>query len=173
LPQKQDFQSRAFPRALVMLRLARAVGDDAMPGDPNCLICRKQEGKAEAPPGGYIYRGRTFAICHAPRSIGTAGTMIIESRRHFLDFEEMTPAEGEDLTGLLRRLFPAIKQTTHAERVYSLAMMDEVPHFHLWLIPWAKGEPLRGVTYLASEHQLSSEDEVEQAARSIKRAFNH
>jgi len=143
-----------------------------MPGDPNCLICRKQAGKEEAPPGGYIYRGSNFAICHAPRNIGTSGTMIIEARRHFLDFGEMTPDEGADLTGLLRRLFPAIKGTTSAERVYSLAMMDEVPHFHLWLIPWKKDEPLRGVTYMASEHQLSSNEEVEQAVRSIKRAFD-
>jgi len=143
-----------------------------MPGDTGCLICRKQAGKEEAPPGGYIYRGTHFAICHAPRKIGTAGTMIIESKRHILDFEEMTSAEGDDLMGLLGRLFPAIKQTTHAERVYSLAMMDEVPHFHLWLIPWKKDEPLRGVTYLASEHNLSSTEEVEQAVRSIKRAFD-
>lgn len=146
--------------------------DDAMPRDSNCLICRKQAGKEEAPPGGYIYEGRHFAICHAPRNIGTAGTMIIESRRHFLDFGEMTLVEGEDLTGLLRRLFPAIKQATQAERVYSLAMMDGVPHFHIWLVPWRKDEPLSGVAYLASKHQLSSIEEVEWTVRSIKRAFD-
>lgn len=143
-----------------------------MPGSSTCFICRKQAGKEEAPPGGYIYRGEHFAICHAPRSIGTAGTMIIESKRHFLDFGEMAPAEGADLTELLRRLFPAVKHVTQAGRVYSLAMMDEVPHFHLWLIPWKKDEPLRGVTYLASQHQLSSNEEVEQAVKSIKRAFD-
>ena len=147
-------------------------GGDAMAGDPGCLICRKQAGKEEAPPGGYIYEGRHFAVCHAPRSIGTAGTMIIESRRHFLDFGELDPAEGEDVTALLRSLFPAVRLATRAERVYSLAMMDEVPHFHLWLIPWKKDEPLRGVTYLASEHQLPSKEEVEQVVRSIKREFD-
>jgi diadenosine tetraphosphate (Ap4A) HIT family hydrolase len=143
-----------------------------MTRDPSCLICRKQAGEEEGPPGGYIYRGRRFAICHAPRSIGTAGTMIIESKRHFLDFGEMTPAEGGDLVGLLRRLFPAVRQVTQAERIYSLAMMDEVPHFHLWIIPWKSGEPFRGVTYLASEHQLSSNEEVEQVVRDVKRAFD-
>ncbi len=142
-----------------------------MPGDSSCLICRKQAGKEVAPPGGYLYEGRYFAICHAPRDIGTPGTMIIESRRHFLDFGEMKSVEGADLTGLLKKLFPAIKQTTQAERVYSLAMMDGVPHFHLWLVPWKKDEPLRGVTYLASEHRLSSTEEVEQTVRSVKRAF--
>jgi len=143
-----------------------------MPGDSKCFICRKQAGKAESPPGGYIYEGRHFAICHAPRNIGTAGTMIVESRRHFLDFEEMTLAEGTDLAGLLMRLFPAVKHATHADRVYSLTMMADVPHFHLWLVPWKKDEPLRGVTYLAGEHQLPSIEEVEQAVRSIRRAFD-
>ena len=142
-----------------------------MAGESACFICRKQVGKAEAPPGGYIYEGNYFAICHAPSDRGTAGTLIIESRRHFLDFGEMTSAEGADLTGLLKRLFPVVKQTTRAERVYSLAMMDGVPHFHLWLVPWKKDDPLRGVTYLASEHQRSSVEEVEQMVRSIRRAF--
>lgn len=138
---------------------------------PGCFICRKQAGKEESPPGGYIYEGSHFAVCHAPRDLGTAGTLIIESKRHFLDYGEMTMAEGMDLTGLLKRLFPAVKQATQAERIYSLAMMDGVPHFHLWLVPWKKDEPLRGVTYLASEHQLSSMEEVEQAVKSIKRTF--
>ena len=144
-----------------------------MTGDSKCFICRKQAGKEESPPGEYIYNERHFAICHAPRNIGTAGTMIVESRRHFLDFGEMTSIEGVGLTELLRRLFPAIKQATRAERVYLLAMMDGVPHFHLWLVPWKKDEPLSGVTYLASEHQLSSIEEVEQVVRSVKRAFDH
>lgn len=142
-----------------------------MPEEPKCFICRKQAGKEDAPPGGYIHSGDHFAICHAPRNMGTAGTMIIESRRHFLDFGEMTTSEGASLTKLLRRLFPVIKQATRAERIYSLATMDGVPHFHLWLVPWKKGEPLRGVTYLASEHQMSSVEEIERTVRIIRRAF--
>jgi len=144
-----------------------------MAKDPKCFICRKHQGKEEAPPGEYIYMGKHFAICHAPRNLGTAGTLLVESRRHFLDFGEMTAAEGTDLTELLRRLFETIKKTTLAERVYLLAMMDGVPHFHLWLVPWKKDEPLRGVTYIASEHQLSSAEEVEQTVRKIRRAFDH
>ncbi|MDG7008848.1 MAG: hypothetical protein JRN06_11555 [Nitrososphaerota archaeon] len=144
-----------------------------MPGDTGCFICRKQAGEEESPPGGYIYLGTHYAVCHAPRNLGTAGTIIVESRRHFLDFGEMTAVEGAGLTELLRRLFPAIKRETQAERIYSLAMMDGVPHFHLWLVPWRTDEPLRGVTYLASEHQLSSNEEIEQTVRGIKRAFGH
>jgi len=143
-----------------------------MPGASTCFICRKQAGKEEPPPGGYIFKGKHFAACHAPRELGTAGTMVIESRRHFLDFGEMKSAEGARLTSLLKRLFPAIKQATQAERVYSLAMMDGVPHFHLWLVPWKKDEPFRGVTYLASEHQLPSIEEVELTVRSIRRTLN-
>jgi len=142
-----------------------------MPGDPGCLICKKQVGQEDPPPGGYIYEGRYFAICHSPRSIGTAGTVIIESRRHFLDFGEMTSVEGADLTGLLRRIFPAIKEATGAERLYSLAMMDGVPHFHLWLVPWRKDEPTGGVAYLASEHQMSSMEEIEETVGKVKQSF--
>jgi diadenosine tetraphosphate (Ap4A) HIT family hydrolase len=153
-------------------RIVGTASDGAMPVDATCFICRKQAGKEVAPPGGYIYEGSNFAICHAPRNMGTAGTLLIESRRHFLDFGEMTSVEGVDLAELLKRLFPAIKRTTQAERVYSIATMDGVPHFHIWLVPWKKDEPLRGVTYLASEHQLSPTEEIEQSVRGIKRAFD-
>jgi len=119
----------------------------------------------ESPPGGYIYKGKHFAVCHAPLNMGSTGTMLVESKRHFLDFGEMTQDEGAEFTRALRKIFPVIKDVTGAERVYSLAMMDGVPHFHLWLVPWKKGERLRGVKYLASEQKPPSKKEVERTVQ--------
>jgi len=123
------------------------------------------------PPGGYVYEGKHFAVCHSPLNMGSTGTMLVESRRHFLDFGEMRQNEGAELAGILRRLFPAMKRATDAERIYSVAMMDGVPHFHLWLVPWKKGERLRGIKYLASEQSPPSLNEVEETVRQIERGF--
>ena len=57
----------------------------------------------------------------------------------------MTPAETTDFGSLLHRLVPAIKAATEVERVYYLALMERVAHFHLWLVPKKDEGELRGV----------------------------
>jgi diadenosine tetraphosphate (Ap4A) HIT family hydrolase len=104
--------------------------------------------------------------------MGSNGTLLVESRRHFLDFGAMRENEGKELTGILRRLFPAMKKATGAERIYSVAMMDGVPHFHLWLVPRKRGERLRGVSYLASEQTPPTLDDVEETVRLIERGLH-
>jgi hypothetical protein len=61
----------------------------------DCNICRKQDGLKtgsellDTPrPGGYIVEGEQFLVEHAPVQESSAGTVIVESRRHLLDFAE-------------------------------------------------------------------------------------
>jgi diadenosine tetraphosphate (Ap4A) HIT family hydrolase len=100
----------------------------------DCFICRKQDGQGHEetpPPGGYIVEGRYFLVEHAPVKMSNAGTVIVESKRHLLDFGEMTSAESAELGSILKRLVPAVKSTTGAPRVYLLALMERAPHFQL------------------------------------------
>jgi diadenosine tetraphosphate (Ap4A) HIT family hydrolase len=104
----------------------------------DCHICRHQDGRKtgsellDAPvPGGYIVEGEHFLVEHAPLQESSAGTVIVEARRHLLDFGEMTPTESAELGPLLHRLVPAVKAVTGVERVYFLALMERSAHFHL------------------------------------------
>lgn len=163
----------------------RATTDSAEIGSPpfyhraDCNICRKQDGlktgKAllDAPrPGGYIVEGEHYLAEHAPIEESSAGTVIVEARRHLLDFGEMTPAESAELGPILHRLIPAIKVATGAQRVYYLAVMEHSPHFHLWLVP-RKGEgELRGLEYLAQQPPLmASYNAAEESSRKLRTAF--
>ena len=131
----------------------------------DCFICRKQRGEIAAPPGGYLWEDETWLVCHAPAEIAAAGTVILESRRHVLDFQEM-PADDEASVGrVLSRLYPAIKRATGTERVYLLATIGAVPHFHLWLVPWPEGSALRGPAFLAAERSCTPSDAVAAAER--------
>jgi diadenosine tetraphosphate (Ap4A) HIT family hydrolase len=115
----------------------------------DCLICDKQRGITHQPPGGYIYTGEYFAVCHAPVNTGPLGTLFIEARRHVLDYASMTPQELATIGPLLQRVYRALRQLTGAERIYQVAMIDGVPHFHCWLVPRRPSDTIKGVNFLA------------------------
>jgi diadenosine tetraphosphate (Ap4A) HIT family hydrolase len=145
----------------------------------DCNICKKQDGLTtgsallDAPiPGGYIVEDEHFLVEHAPLQESSAGTVIVEARRHLLDFGDMTPSESADLGPLLHRLIPAIKAATGVERVYYLAVMERAPHFHLWLIPKKNVGELRGAAYISQQPPLTATfGEAEAMAQKIRAGF--
>jgi diadenosine tetraphosphate (Ap4A) HIT family hydrolase len=145
----------------------------------DCNICRKQDGLKtgsellDVPrPGGYIVEGEHFVVEHAPLQESSAGTVIVEARRHLLDFGEMSPAELAEFGSLLHRLVPAVKAATDVQRVYFLALMERAPHFHLWLVPKKNEGELRGVAYLAQQPPLTtSYSAAEAMSRKIREQF--
>jgi diadenosine tetraphosphate (Ap4A) HIT family hydrolase len=145
----------------------------------DCKFCRKQDGLEtgstimDAPiPGGYVVEAEHFLVEHAPIVESSAGTLIIEARRHLLDFGDMAPTESTEFGSILHRLVPAIKSATGVERVYYLALMEQVAHFHLWLIPKKNEGELKGVAYIGQRPPLSSSaSEADAMARKIRAAF--
>ena len=99
-------------------------------------------------------------ICHAPAKLGPLGTLFVESKRHFLDYAEMTDDESSLLGGVMRKVYHALKIHTGAERVYQVTLMDGVPHFHSWLVPHRKDDPAKGMKFLARDDSCREEDAV-------------
>jgi diadenosine tetraphosphate (Ap4A) HIT family hydrolase len=136
----------------------------------DCFICRKHAGQEAAPPGGYLYEDAQFLVGHAPAAMAVPGTLIVESRRHLLDFTEMTPEETASYGPLLGKLYAAIKRAVGAERVYTLITLEGAAHFHSWLVPRAPEVQARGVAYLADDLQCA-EDEAIAAREAIRAAL--
>jgi diadenosine tetraphosphate (Ap4A) HIT family hydrolase len=122
-----------------------------------CFICRKHKGEEATPPGGYIYEDEYWMICHAPGKLGPLGTLFIESKRHFLDYAEMTEEESATLGNVMKRIYGTLKKQTDAERIYQVTLMDGVPHFHSWLVPHRKDDPERGMKFLVRDDSCSDE----------------
>jgi histidine triad (HIT) family protein len=113
----------------------------------DCFICRKHNGQETPPPGGYIYEDEHWMVCHAPGKLGPLGTLFIESRRHFLDYADMTDEESASL-----------RLHTEAERIYQVTLLEGVPHFHTWLIPRRKEDTEKGMKFLARDDSCSEEE---------------
>lgn len=122
-----------------------------------CFICRKHNGHEVAPPGGYIYEDAHWMVCHAPAELGPLGTLFIESRRHFLDYSEMTVEESASLGDVLKKIYQALRMHTDVERIYQLTTMEGQPHFHSWLVPRGKDATERGLKFLAKDDSCSEE----------------
>jgi diadenosine tetraphosphate (Ap4A) HIT family hydrolase len=138
----------------------------------DCHICQLQDGVISQLGAPSILKAKHFLVQHAPLKQSNAGTVIVESRRHLLDFGEMTPAELAELGSILKRLVPAVKAATGAHRVYFLALMERVPHFHLWLVPKQKQGRLKGAAYLARHPVPATKKEAEAMARKIRRQYD-
>lgn len=126
----------------------------------SCFLCDKHAGTEAAPPGGYIYEDEHWMVCHAPGRLGPLGTLFIESKRHFLDYAEMTDEESASLGNVMRKIYQALKLYTGASRVYQVTLMEGVPHFHSWLVPHRKDDPEKGMKFLARDDSCSEEDAV-------------
>lgn len=131
----------------------------------SCLICSKHEGLQALPPGGYIYEDGCWMVCHAPVNLGPLGTLFLESRRHFLNYAEMTAEEAESLGGVLKKIHAALNLHLGPERIYQLATMEGMPHFHCWILPRGRDVPERGLKFLARDDHCEERDAVELAEK--------
>jgi diadenosine tetraphosphate (Ap4A) HIT family hydrolase len=137
-----------------------------------CFICRKHNGEEAAPPSGYIYEDEHWMICHAQPHMGPLGTLFIESKRHFLDYAEMTHDESESFGNVMRKIYQALKLHTEAERVYQVTLMEGVPHFHSWLVPHRKDDPEKGMKFLMRDDSCTEEDAAA-LANKLRETMNH
>jgi len=136
----------------------------------DCFLCQKHTGQIAPPPGGYIYEGAYWLVCHAPVDKGPLGTLFIESRRHFLDFAEADEEELASYGLLLKKVYAALKSLTGAERVYQVVFVDGIPHFHAWLVPRREGDE-KGVPFLAKDI-VCEQAEAEKLAKALSLVLN-
>ena len=133
----------------------------------SCFLCQKHEGQVATPPGGYIYEGEHWLICHAPVDKGPLGMLFIESRRHFLDFAEANEDELAEYGPLLKKVYTALKSLTGAERVYQVVFLEGIPHFHAWLIPRREDEK-KGMAFLLKD-MVCEQDEAEELTMDLRK----
>jgi diadenosine tetraphosphate (Ap4A) HIT family hydrolase len=121
-------------------------------GSLDCGICARRASNRpeDAPVGGYVYEDACWYAQHAPVRQAVPGQLMLVAKRHFLDAAEMQPDEAQSLGSVLGRLTRALKDTTGAERVYVVTVVERTPHWHTWVIPRPAGSETRGTPYLTS-----------------------
>ncbi len=123
---------------------------------PDCLICAKYDDRPvpawaghPVPPGGHLVDDGMWRVGHGPTPYWPAGTLLIESRRHFLDYADFTPGEAAAIGPLIQRFTNPLKLATGASRIHIFSCMEGTGHFHLWMVPRTAGETA-GRTFIGS-----------------------
>ncbi|MER5751335.1 hypothetical protein [Streptomyces sp. NPDC002088] len=168
-------QAQVEPLAQVADPVSRLLGD-SVPQQERCLICAKYAGEPvpawagrPVPPGGHLVDDGTWRVGHGPTGFWPRGTLLIESRRHFLDHTEISPDEAVSLGLLVRRLTDPIKEATGAPRVHVWSCMEGTPHFHTWLVPRV-GEVQSGRAFIGRPGHCT-EAEATEAVHAIRKAL--
>ena len=132
-----------------------------------CEICARGGDGRRHPGsvGGNVYEDEHWYAYHAPPAVATLGQLFLVSKRHFLDFAEMTPAEAASYGQVLQALYTAQKQVVDAERVYLQVTLGGIPHFHTWLIPRPEDAAERGRAFIAGERSCEEADALAVADR--------
>jgi diadenosine tetraphosphate (Ap4A) HIT family hydrolase len=138
--------------------------------DSGCPYCRLQAPDQPAPVGGWIAADDYYRVQHGEPESSFPGAVKIISRRHFIDFADMSQAEAHAFGSLVSRLDRALRETTDAERVHLVSTRDRIRHFHAWLYPRAESSPLRGTAFLAAP-QHGTQQDAEAAAQAIRVAL--
>ena len=125
-----------------------------------CEICaRGGDGRLHpGSVGGNVYEDDYWYAYHAPATVASLGQLFLVSKRHVLDFAEMTPDEAASYGRVLQALYAALKQVVDAERVYLRVTLEGVPHFHTWLFPRGRHETERGTAFMAAERSCTEAD---------------
>jgi histidine triad (HIT) family protein len=110
---------------------------------PDCFICRKHRGEIVIP-GGAIYEDDLLYAGHIGMQEGQAvylGYIIVETKRHAPGLADLTDVESQAVGLLVAHISRALRDSEKAEHIYAFVIGDDVPHFHLHVIPRYPGAP--------------------------------
>lgn len=142
-------------------------------GGRECLICAKYAGRPvpawagfAVPPGRHLVDDELWRVGHGPTPYWPSGTLLIESKRHFLDYGDFTADEASSLGTLIHRLTGPLKQATGAPRIHLFSCMEGTEHFHLWMVPRAPGAT-EGRSFIADPGYCTP-PEAEEVIRKVR-----
>ena len=96
----------------------------------DCIICARQKQANNR----VVYEDAHWIVRHSTET-NILGYYWVESRRHILDLSEMNAEECASYGLLLKNLMEAMRSVVECKRIYSFALSETVPHFHLHVIP--------------------------------------
>ena len=142
-----------------------------------CYSC-DQQGRSALPPREDVVHTDHWRFAHAFNST-LPGWLVLVPTRHVLSFTDLSPAEADELGGLVRRMSIALERVTGSVKTYLMQFSeaDGFSHLHLHLVPRLAEHPAeaRGPAVFAlmatDEDGWLPEAERDEVALALRAAF--
>jgi diadenosine tetraphosphate (Ap4A) HIT family hydrolase len=142
-----------------------------------CYSC-DQQGRSALPPREDVVHTDHWRFAHAFNST-LPGWLVLVPTRHVLSFTDLSPAEADELGGLVRRMSIALERVTGSVKTYLMQFSeaDGFSHLHLHLVPRLAEHPAeaRGPAVFAlmatDEDGWLPETERDEVALALRAAF--
>ena len=139
-----------------------------------CILCAALE--SERP----LWRNELWTVRHIEGPWGLAGWMQMVASRHVAGLAAMNDAEAASFGPTLRWLEKTLLDVTGAERIYTAALGELVPHLHVHMVPRyptmpkdARGWAVFDLQRAAQAGELSvPRDQVEQVSEAYAGALS-
>ena len=137
----------------------------------NCALCLRQLSKADSEVS-TVYQDKLWIVRHSTET-NILGYLVLESCRHFLDLSYGSPAECSSFGHVLYTVIKALRAVLPCERVYTFTLAEQVPHFHVHIIPRTATfpDPYRGRAILS--YPLSPAADISLVSETVARLSSH
>jgi len=99
----------------------------------DCVICRHVS-KTDETADHYVWESEHWLLRHSNET-NIEGYLILEPRRHILDFAEANEDELRSYGAVIAAAMKAIKKVVSPVRIYTFTLAESCPHLHVHLIP--------------------------------------
>lgn len=105
----------------------------------NCIFCKISKGEI---PCNKIYENKKFLAFLDIRPVAD-GHLLIIPKKHFVWMQEADDKTIKDIFVLTKKIMLALKKSLNCDYVQESVVGNEVPHFHIHLIPRYQNDPFR------------------------------
>ncbi len=138
-----------------------------------CALCAAVKNE---PP---LWQSDLWMVRHIEPPHGLAGWMQMVAKRHVASVAAMNDAEAASFGPTLRWLEKTLQEVSSAERIYTAALGEAVPHLHVHMVPRyvtmpkdVRGWPVFDLQRAAKAGELSvPSDRVEKLSRAYAAAL--
>ena len=101
-----------------------------------CGVCAEN---VAGVPYGWIWENDLWLLRHAPAPHGVKGWLTLQTKSHTPGPSKFSDAQAASLGPTLRHICGLLEEATGALRIYTAAMGEMHPHFHMHLVPRYEG----------------------------------
>jgi len=94
-----------------------------------CAVCRRNAESA------VLFENDHWLIPAPPAGAGVPGWLVLQTQRHVAGIAHFNDAEAANFGPALRHFERVLEEVSGALRIYSAAMGESFPHFHMHMVP--------------------------------------